>query len=155
MPGTVTNGGARPGPGAHPPAFLAPHHSSPARGSAWSREILGQLSTLLDLHIRDSVVCFRHANNLKANPVHPTEATGAPVGKTRHSRVERSCAQHQLRLVLLQVLKADAEPGRESMQSAGFLDIKAQLALHCLCPAKQENGHGFVSTWHEAASGAV
>lgn len=53
-------------------------------------------------------------------------------GKGGHSRVKRSCAQHQLGGTLLQVLEADAEPGREPVQSAGFLDIEAQFTFHCL-----------------------
>lgn len=91
--------------------------------------------------------CPCHANNLKANrfaPLwEPLCSHNRPPGRGRHSRVERSRAQHQLRLVLLQVLKPDTEPGCESMQGASFLDIKAQLTFHCLCSSKQENRHGF------------
>ena len=126
------------GPSAHPSAYLAPQHSSPVQGSAGFREISGQLPTLPDLYIHDSVVLFCHANNLAANPSTPWRATSVPVGRSQHSRVEWSCAQHQLRLILLQVLKADTEPGRESMQSAGFLDIKAQFTFHCLSSQRRE-----------------
>ena len=79
---------------------------------------LGPLLTCLALYIHDSV----------RPPLWP-----AVSGGVAHSRVQRAGAQHQLWLVLLQVLKLDTEPGCESMQHACLLYVKVQLTFHHLC----------------------
>lgn len=97
----------------------APTHHPHARPRAWpGLERFGSTSDCLALHIRDSV----------RPPLWP-----AVSGGVAHSRVQRAGAQHQLWLVLLQVLKLDAEPGCESMQRACLLYVKVQLAFHRLC----------------------
>lgn len=70
-----------------------------------------------------------------------SRGSGAPAGAA-HSRVKRACARHQLRLVLLQALEPDTEPGRESMQRAGLPDLKVQLAFHGLFRQTIRKGRG-------------
>ena len=103
-----------------PPHIALPstqHHPHAQPRARLGLERFGSILTRLALYIRVSA----------RPPLRPTVSGGA------HSRVQRAGAQHQLWLVLLQVLKLDAEPGCESMQRACLLYVKVQLAFHHLC----------------------